>query len=309
MMLHLLPTFVAFADALSFTRAAEALHLSQPAVHVQVRKLEEAMGVPLYRRRGRGLELTPAGQEVARFGRETAERAGLLLDGLRGRAPSRPAVLAAGEGAFLSLLGPALRAFRRRGPAPLRLLTRDGAGAVEAVRSGEAHLAVAAATAVPEELIAEPLTQVGQALVVPRNHPLARRALPRLADLAGQPLVVPHPGRPHRVAVEEALRRAGIEWSVAVEANGWEPMLHFVGLGLGLAIVNASCRIPPGLAARPLRELPPVEYRLVRRRGSADHPGAAALLQDLRDHASAWRPGHGTARPRPPRRSAPAQSG
>ena len=287
--LDLLPAFVAFADSLNFTRAAESLHLSQPAVHMQVRKLGEAVGVPLYRRVGRRIELTQAGAELARFGRETADRTATLLDELRGTAATRPAVLAAGEGAFLYLLGPAIREYRRRGTTPLRLLTRDGTGAVEAVRTGEAHLAVAVAPAASDGLIVEALTQVEMLLVMPRNHALARKRRIRLADLSGQQLVVPHPNRPHRIALDEALRRVGVELTVGVEASGWELMVHFVELGLGLAIVNGCTRIPPTLAGRPVPELAPVEYRLVRRRGSEDHPGAAELLQRLRSHSSDWR--------------------
>ncbi len=216
-------------------------------------------------------------------------RTATLLDELRGTAATRPAVLAAGEGAFLYLLGPAIREYRRRGTTPLRLLTRDGTGAVEAVRTGEAHLAVAVAPAASDGLIVEALTQVEMLLVMPRNHALARKRRIRLADLSGQQLVVPHPNRPHRIALDEALRRVGVELTVGVEASGWELMVHFVELGLGLAIVNGCTRIPPTLAGRPVPELAPVEYRLVRRRGSEDHPGAAELLQRLRSHSSDWR--------------------
>lgn len=287
--LDLLPAFVAFADSLNFTRAAESLHLSQPAVHMQVRKLGEAVGVPLYRRVGRRIELTKAGAALARFGRETADRTATFLSELRGTAATRPAVLAAGEGAFLYLLGPAIREYRRKGTAPLRLLTRDGPAAVEAVRTGEAHLAVAVAATASDGLVVEPLTEAEMLLVMPRNHALARRSRVRLADLTGQPLVVPQPDRPHRIALEEALRRAGVEWTVGVEASGWELMVHFVELGLGLAVVNGCTRIPPTLVGRPVPELAPVEYRLVRRRGSEDHPGAADLLHQLRSHSSDWR--------------------
>lgn len=296
--LDLLPAFVAFADTLNFTRAAEALHLSQPAIHMQVRKLQDSVGVPLYRRIGRRIELTKAGEDLACFGRETADRTATFLDELRGAAPTRPAVLAAGEGAFLYLLGPAIRDHLREDAGPLRLLTRDGTAAVDAVRTGEAHLAVAVAPPPSEELVVEELTRVEMVLVMPRDHALAKMKAVRLADLRGQRLVVPHAERPHRVALDEALRRAKVGWEVAVEASGWELMIHFVELGLGLAIVNGCCRIPPALTARALPGLAPVEYRLVRRRRSEDHPGAAALLECLRRRAADWRrmPGAASAR-------------
>jgi DNA-binding transcriptional LysR family regulator len=289
--LDLLPAFVAFADALNFTRAAKVLHLTQPAVHMQVRKLEESVGVPLYRRVGRRIELTPAGEELARFGRETAERSATFLDGLRGRAATLPAVLAAGEGAFLYLLGPALRAYLGGKNSPLRLLTRDRDGTVEAVRTGVAHLGVAVVDSVPEGIEREPLTSVEMVLVMPRRHPLAARRLIRLRDLEGVRLVAPGAGSPHRVMLEQALGRVEVPWSVSVEATGWELMTHFVELGLGLAVVNACCRLPSTLTARPVPELSSVQYTVLWRRGSVDHPGAHALLEAVRRCKSDWRAG------------------
>src|SRR6478752_7442254 len=103
--LELLPTFAAFAETLNFTRTAERVHLSQPAVHMQVRKLEADLGVSLYRRVGRSLELTREGVALSRFARETATRTAGFLDELRGTPVAAPVVLAAGEGAYLYLLG------------------------------------------------------------------------------------------------------------------------------------------------------------------------------------------------------------
>ena len=66
-----LRSFVVFAARANFTHAARELHLSQPALHVQIRKLTEAVGRPLYVRSGRGLRLTRDGERLAAFGRET----------------------------------------------------------------------------------------------------------------------------------------------------------------------------------------------------------------------------------------------
>jgi len=64
-----LASFVAFAEHLNFTRAAADLHISQPALHVKIRKLAQALGRPLYHRSGRRLVLTADGEAVARFAR------------------------------------------------------------------------------------------------------------------------------------------------------------------------------------------------------------------------------------------------
>src|SRR5262249_38523208 len=122
------------------------------------------------------------------------------------------------------------------------LLTRDREGTIEALRSGEAQVGVAALDVLPDGLEATLLTEVGLSLVLPEAHPLAKKRRVVLGDLAGARLIVPGPDRPHRAALSRALREAGVPWEVAVEANGWELMLRFVELGVGLAVVNACCR-------------------------------------------------------------------
>jgi DNA-binding transcriptional LysR family regulator len=282
-----LRAFAAFAEDTNLSRTAHRMHLTQPAIHGQIRRLSEALGVPLYRRAGRGLALTPEGVEVAAFARDLADRTNDLVARMRGEVRQDRVVLAAGAGALLYLLGDALRAFGRRRAARLEVLTLDADAAVDAVRSGLAHVGVAALEAPPEHLHALPLTSVEQVLIVPRGHPLAKRRRASLASLADEPMVVPPKGRPHRVMIEAALSARGIPLVVGATARGWELTIHLVGLGLGVAIVNACCHVPRSLVRVPLAELPRVNYMAFRR--APERPGAATLLQDMLEHAERWR--------------------
>jgi len=258
-----LRSFVVFAEHENFTRAARVLGLTQPALHAQVQKLAEQVGAPLYRRVGRGLELTDAGRRVVRLGRDWLAQSAELKDEIAGRQSARAVTLAAGEGAYLYLLGGAIRRFLRQASVPLRLITTNREQTVQAVESGVADLGVAAFDRVPTSVSARSIADVSQVLVVPREHRLAPRARVRLGDLEGERLIVAPEGRPHRIELERALSAARVAWEPAVEAGGWELMLHFAKLGLGLAVVNGFCRIPAGLVARPLRELAPVRYSLL----------------------------------------------
>ena len=270
--------FVVFAEHLNFTRAAARLSISQPALHVQIRKLAEAVGRPLYRRQGRALSLTPEGAHLAAFGREVADRGRTVLEELRGHAQSGPVVLAAGQGAFLYLLGPAIRRFPKH-TWPLRMLAMAGPEAIDSVRDARAHLCVAAgADSVPADLQCEKLRSVGQSVIVPRSHRLAGRRALRADDLAGQHLVVAPAGSPHRIMLTQLLDSAGVEWSVAVEATGWELMLQFARYGVGLAVVNDFCPAPRGTIAIPLHGAPHVTYHLVAR-PSFTSRGALAMRQ------------------------------
>lgn len=269
--------FAEFAEDLNFTRAAARLHMSQPALHTQVRKLGEALEVSLYERRGRRLVLTDAGIEALRFAREMRTRTRDFVASVRGQAPTSPLVFAAGEGAFLYLLGPAIRSFVRSAVAPLRLLTRAAEPAIEAVRLGDAQLAVAVAAEVPDQLEGHVLAEVPHVAVVPKSHPLAERKRVALASLAGEPLVVPPQGSRLRQTLATGFSASGHELAVSVEASGWEPMLHFASLGLGPAIVNGCCRVPRGMVGVPISDLPRVRYLLLHARGALADPRLAAL--------------------------------
>ncbi|TDD70331.1 LysR family transcriptional regulator [Actinomadura rubrisoli] len=270
-----LASFAVFADHLNFTRAAEDLHISQPALHVKVRKLAETLGRPLYLRQGRRLVLTPEGEAVARFARDLDARVTTFLSGIRGTSPARAPVLAAGEGAYLYLLGDVVRP-------GIRLINAGRAGTLAAVRTGRADLGVAVLDVLPADIRAVHLASYPQTLVMPDDHPLAARPSLVLADLAGSPLVVPPPSGPHRIALERALRAAGIPWSLAVEAQGWPLLLHFASLRVGLAVVNGCVTAPPGLVQREITDLPAVPYYALHLPGRADDPLVTDLLARIR---------------------------
>jgi LysR family transcriptional regulator, low CO2-responsive transcriptional regulator len=280
-----LDAFVCFAEFLNFTQAARSLHLSQPALHVQIAKLGEALGVPLYVRRGRALELTRDGVKLLAFAREGQERAKRLVSELRGRTQGSPVVLCAGEGAHLYLLGDAVRSFSRQRTASIHVLTRDRAGTLDAVQSGEAQLGVASVDVVPDDVASEFLKDVGQVVMLPRQHKLARKHKLELRDLEGAALVIPPVGRPHRSMVARALHSAGVSWTVGAEATGWELLTHFAALGFGFTIVNAFCRVPRGMVARPLRGVPSVTYSLLSRTGAHAREDVASLRKHILDAA------------------------
>jgi LysR family transcriptional regulator, low CO2-responsive transcriptional regulator len=280
--------FAEFAEDGNFTRAAARLHLSQPALHTKISKLAHSFEGPLYVRRGRQIEITELGKRVQRFARGLIASAAEFESEIAGAAAGAPVVLAAGEGAYLYILGAGIRAYRGLAHGAIRLQTADGIGAVDAVLSGRAHLGVASLETIPAGLHAQPLTRVGQVLAMPSRHPLAKRRAIRLRDLAGVQLIVPPDGRPQRTVISQMLQSAKVPWEVAVEASGWELMLHFVRLGIGLSIVNDCCRLPQGLVARPLPEMPQITYHVFHLARGLSKP-AASLKRVLLDHADGWK--------------------
>lgn len=278
-------SFAVFSEQRSFTRAARLLGISQPALFVQVKKLTAEVGVALYRRDGRALALTAAGERLAAFAREVKAQERLVLADVRGEADVSQVTLAAGAGALVHLLGEPLRRFPKD-RWPLRILTANAADAATAVREARADLAVAALRAPPRDLVAHELRRVGQHVVVPEGHRLARRRVVRGRDLEGEALVLAPRPSPQRDSLEALL--AGVSFRVAVEVAGWETMLHLARIGVGLAVVNDFCKPPRGTRAIALEGAPTIPYFLLERGalGAGAEKLAALVREEAKKHAA-----------------------
>lgn len=279
-----LESFVVFAETRNFTRAAELLHVSQPALHVQIRKLGEDLGVTLYRRRGRSLELTDDGRRVEAFARSVTSEVGDFRKVLAGESERAPVVVSAGRATHLYLLAESLRAWVSSGSRRVQLRTETREETVEALESGRAHVGVAPLDTVPLSMEARAIATFETLSVVPLDHPFAERSRLRVADLDGCRLVLPPADRPHHKAVVSALRECGARADVVIEAGGWELMSHYASLGLGVAVVSAIAPVPRGVRAIPLHGLPKITYQALLARGRSAPKEARALF----DHLCKW---------------------
>lgn len=280
---ELLRAFAAFASTLSFTRAARRIGLSQPALFDRVRRLSEAVGAPLYRREGQALQLTDTGVTVAAFARSLLQQTHGFAQQLEGVGLQR-VVLAAGEGAYLYLLGPALAEISARGELELVLHTRGGPATARAVASGEAHLGIGVYDLLPEGTDATELISTSLCAAVPEHHPLALRETVTLSELASHRLIVAPSGQHHRELISRAVASLGAPLIDPVEASGWPLMLSFAAAGLGVAVVNGICTPPPGVVLRRLPQLGTLTYWLLRRSGAPPSPGAEALADQIVAH-------------------------
>src|SRR5581483_6543375 len=216
--------FAVFARHRNFTSAAAALHISQPSLHVKIRKLATGLGVQLYERQGRGLVLTPAGQKLAGFAADAGRRAEEFLRDLR-QAPAT-VTIAAGRGAFRWVVGDTIQQISAQGR-QVQLITADREAALAALSAGRADVAVIGYDPPPRQLPATEIAAYPQILVIGAEHRLARRTRLRLRDLAGLGLVVPPADRPHRRALDRALLDAAVSWRPVAEADGWDLLVHF----------------------------------------------------------------------------------
>jgi DNA-binding transcriptional LysR family regulator len=197
--LRQLKIFEAVARHLSFSRAAEELHLTQPAVSMQVQALEELAGLPLTEQAGKKVRLTAAGEEVARQARRIAEQlreAGEALAALKGVESGK---LKIGVVSTAKYFAPALLAeFRRRHPGVDIELTVNNRGAiVRNLAENGIDLAIMGTPPSEFETVAKIFAEHPLVFIAAPGHPLARQAAHRPKRLAEETLLIREPGFRH----------------------------------------------------------------------------------------------------------------
>jgi len=259
-------TFAAVAEHLNISRAAVALHLSQPAVSGQLRLLQDEFGELLYQRDGRGIRLTPVGEQLAEYAkaqRDTFAQARAFRDAVRGLDAGTLRIGASTTPASY-LLPYLIAAFQPRVP---RVTIQTMSGNTADVVAALASLDIAMIEGPPGEAL-PPGTAVHAwhedeiVAVVPAGHPLAApeyEAGVTLDALAAHPLVLREEGSGVRQLVERAFAHGGAPMRVAFEIAGVEAVKEAVRAGMGVGFVSAmslrheqAALVPRSLAPAPL---------------------------------------------------------
>ncbi|GAB4256454.1 LysR substrate-binding domain-containing protein [Deferrisoma sp.] len=286
-----LEAFVAVAREGGFTRAAERLCLTQPTVSGQIRELEEDLGLELFHRLPRAVELTDAGKALLpkaldvlaardRFAQEAAALRGVVAGELAVHASTIP-----GE----YLLPPVLARFKAEHPGVRVVLeVADTSEVLRRVEAGEAGVGIVGSEA-GGDLLSEPLWGDRIVLLVPAGWPVADRIAPE--DLGDLPLVAREPGSGTRRTVEAALGDRRVHPRVVAELGSTTAVLEAVKAGLGAGFVSERAAAE-ALASGRVRSVAvdgvvPVSRRFlaVWHPRRALGPAARALLEILREEA------------------------
>ena len=238
--------FVAVAEERNLTRAAARLHIAQQSLSQQIRTLEAQLGVTLFERSTRGVELTDVGAVLLREARPVLARAERAMEAVRRAARGEQGELRVG---FLSTVAnyfmpPVVRAFRERHPG-VNLHTEDLtiAALVSGLRDGALDAGLTRPPLV-DDLATEIVLREPVAAVLPEGHPLADRAELTLADLADEPWVLtPRASWPpwHR-QYDEDFARAGYRPRVVQRGTTPQGLLALVAAGVGVTRLTLSSR-------------------------------------------------------------------
>lgn len=218
---------------------------SQPAVSLQVRTLEEELGVLLFERRGPRISLTRVGQSLYRLAMPLVEGMDRLPDTFSERHHGVVAEvlrIGAGQTSAAYLLPAYLKEFRERYP-ETRVDIRTGTGQQRLawLRDYELDVIVAAMDIPPPDVEFYPVLGSDPVLITPLDHPLAGRDAIAIEETAAYPFVGHTSEHYVRQVAEVILRLHGVAPDVAVEVDGWGVITNYVSAGVGISFVPDLC--------------------------------------------------------------------
>jgi DNA-binding transcriptional LysR family regulator len=239
--LRQLKVFETVARLLSFSRAAEELHLTQPAISTQVKKLEEHAGLPLFEQLGKKIYLTPAGAELLHCSRtiiqqfEAAEDAMAQFKGVSG-GRLNVAVISAGDYFFPRLL---VEFAGRYQGVSLNFTIHNREELLSQLADNLTDLAIMVRPPMDMDTINEPFAPHPYVIVAPPNHPLAKRKRIPTSMLARERFVVREKGSDTWNSMEEGFSGRIANINIAMEIKSTETIKQAVIAGMGISFLSA----------------------------------------------------------------------
>jgi DNA-binding transcriptional LysR family regulator len=257
-----LAAFAAVAELGSFRAAAERLHLTQPAVSIRVRRLEERLGLPLFERVGRRVMPTSAGRRLLSHVPQIDAAVTAALEAVADYAHYVAGRVRIGTGATacIHLLPPVLRELRRRFPA-VEILVRTGntPDILKSLEENALDVALVTLPAPGRMFAAEALVADEIVAVFPRERAAPRPATP--AALAVLPVLLYEPGGSTRRLIDDWFRTAGISLDPVMELGSVEAIKQLIAAGLGCGLLPLLA--VAGEAELVVRSLTPALHRRI----------------------------------------------
>ena len=238
--LRQLKVFEAVARHLSFSRAAEELHLTQPAVSTQVKKLEEHAGLPLFEQLGKKIHLTPAGDEMLHSARiiiqqfEDVEHAMTQFKGVAG-GKLNVTVISAGDYFFPRLL---VEFARRHSGVTLNFGVCNREELLQQLTDNRTDLAIMGRPPLDMDTINEPFAPHPYVVVAAPDHPLAGKKRIPIARLLREPFVIREKGSDTRDSMAQGFGAQMAQLNIAMEIKSTETIKQAVMAGMGLTFLS-----------------------------------------------------------------------
>ena len=290
--LRQLKVFESVARQLNYTRAAEELHLTQPAVSMQIKQLEGSLGVALLEQLGKRIHLTEAGQEVLVYARGITQQLDELegvLNRIKGLGGGRLRISVATTANYFvpTLLG----SFSRRYPdVTVSLDVTNRETLLRQLAENTVDLVIMGQPPAEADVEAHSFLDNPLVVVAPPDHPLARDKTVPLARLQEETFLVREPGSGTRIAMERFFSERGMRLRTGMEVGSNEAIKQSVQAGLGLGLLSRAT-IEQELALKRLAVLDVAEFPIMRhwyvvhRRGKRLSAAAEAFKSFVLDEA------------------------
>jgi DNA-binding transcriptional LysR family regulator len=287
----------------SFSAAAEALSFTQSAVSQQVAALEREAGAVLVERSARGVRLTDAGEAVVRHADGILARLAEAESELEAIAGLRGGRLrtAAFESVAETIMPVAVAQFTKQHPGvELSMAMMEPENSLAALRAGDIDLAVTVGRGAPGDrdgdgVVHHHLLEDPMYLVLPQDHPLARKRGLRLADVAEEPWIGGAADCECTRTITDACNRHGFHPRIAFETDDYGAMQGFIAAGVGVSLIaELGLRtVRDDIVVRPLGRDTPVRQVFATTLKGYRSPATLAMLDVLREVAA----GHAAHRP------------
>ncbi|WPR97245.1 transcriptional regulator CynR [Klebsiella aerogenes] len=277
--------FLAVAEHQGFTRAAEALHISQPALSQQIRMLEESLDAQLFDRSGRHIHLTDAGEVFLQYARQAFQ---LLDEGQRAihdvEDLSRGSLRIAVTPTFTSyFVVPLVAEFHARYPHITLDIQEMSQEKMEGLLlENELDIGIAFAGGTATDIVSTPLLQEVLALVVAAHHPLAREEPLTLNQLAAEEFILLNHHFATRLQIDHCLQRAGFHPQVTIEMHSINAILDIIQRTQLVTILPLNVAAQrTGLVSRLLEEAALERTAVLMQRKGARPKAAARIFAEM----------------------------
>ncbi|MGG8274325.1 transcriptional regulator CynR [Klebsiella sp. 141161] len=283
--------FLAVAEHQGFTRAAEALHISQPALSQQIRMLEESLDAQLFDRSGRYIHLTDAGEVFLQYAHQAFQ---LLDEGQRAihdvEDLSRGSLRIAVTPTFTSyFVVPLVAEFHARYPHITLDIQEMSQEKMEGMLlENELDIGVAFAEGVTPDIVSTPLLQEVLALVVANHHPLAREESLSLRQLAAEEFILLNHHFATRLQIDHCLQHAGFHPRVTIEMHSINAILDIIQRTQLVTILPLNVAAQrTGLVTKLLEEATLERTAVLMQRKGARPKAAARIFADMAQQLAA----------------------
>lgn len=281
--------FQAIADANSFTKAAEQLHVAQPAISMAIKKLEAELDLTLFHRHERQISLTDEGKKLLQHSRrilQAIDDARLEMEELKGLTKGEVRV------GIPSMLGsyyfpPILMAFRHRYPELDLSVIEGGTWQLQQMlERGELDLAIIVADVLPQELQARTFLREQMLVTVAKDHPLAQQTVVSYDDFFREELVMFKEGYFHRKVVDRLAARTECTPNISFETNLIPLIKAIINQGFGIStLLGMVIEEDPDLIGLPFEEPVWLDLSIAWRRDGYLSRANQAFVDFLLEHS------------------------